>query len=151
MAPLLEVQGHERLLVQAHQDGTRTHAPERRVGGDDEGLVDRLLAGLEPHDPAAREIEHRLAAMLDAWRLAHDPSVGSAGTRMLSTVGLVALVVVLTASHVVVGSAGLTGNSLLMDITDSEGDDSEIPTEEELVALVEKAFGRSFYEVGTLY
>jgi LCP family protein required for cell wall assembly len=77
---------------------------------------------------------YRLAAVLDAWRLAKDPSVGSAGTRMLSAAGLVALVVVLIASHVVVGSAGLTGNSILNDITSGSGDDSEVPDADVLAA-----------------
>jgi LCP family protein required for cell wall assembly len=80
------------------------------------------------------DLLYRLVAVLDAWRLASDRTVGSPGTRLLSAAGVVALVIVLIASHVVVASAGLLGNSILTDITGSEGDDSEIPTQEELAS-----------------
>ena len=48
------------------------------------------------------DLLYRLAAVIDAFRLARDPSVGSSGSRMLSTVGLLGIVLVLVASHVAV-------------------------------------------------
>lgn len=78
------------------------------------------------------DLLYRLVAVFDAWRLATDRSVGSAGTRMLSGVGLVALVGVLIVSHVVVASAGLLGNSVLTSMTSDAGDDTAVPDEEVL-------------------
>ena len=48
------------------------------------------------------DLLYRLAAVVDAYRLARDPRVGSSGSRMLSTVGLLGIVLVLIASHVAV-------------------------------------------------
>jgi LCP family protein required for cell wall assembly len=68
---------------------------------------------------------------LDAFRLASDPSVGSGGSRLLSTAGLVAIVVVLLASHVAVAQPVFFASETLNDINDA-GDESEVLTAEEL-------------------
>ena len=80
------------------------------------------------------DLVYRLLAMLDAWRLARDRSVGSAGTRLLSAAGLVALVVVLLASHVAIAQPVLIARDTINDITENAGDDSEIADLEELAA-----------------
>jgi LCP family protein required for cell wall assembly len=79
---------------------------------------------------------YRLVAVIDAWRLATDRTVGSASTRMLSAAGVVALLVVLVASHVVVAGAGLFGNRA---ITLESGDDSELLDDAELAEFRELA------------
>jgi LCP family protein required for cell wall assembly len=83
------------------------------------------------------DLLYRLFALLDAYRLARDPSVGSAGTRLLSTVGLLALIVVLLGSHVAAAQPIFLVTDTLSAITDSAGDDSEIADLEELAALDE--------------
>jgi LCP family protein required for cell wall assembly len=69
---------------------------------------------------------YRLAAVLDAWRLASDRSVGTSRTRRLSVGGLVAVVAVLLASHVALAQPVLLANDLVEDLTTGSGDDSEI-------------------------
>lgn len=78
---------------------------------------------------------YRLFALLDAYRLASDPSVGSSGSRMLSSAGLVAVIVVLVGSHMAVAQPVLFANDTLNDITGNAGDDSEVLTAEELTEL----------------
>ena len=75
---------------------------------------------------------YRLAALLDAWRLARDPSIGSTGTRMLSAAGMVGIILVLIASHVVVAQVGLRANAELNTVDDNSGDDTAIPDLEDL-------------------
>jgi hypothetical protein len=80
------------------------------------------------------DLLYRLLALLDAYRLARDPSIGSAGTRLLSGAGLVALLVVLLASHVAIAQPVLLGMDTINDITGNAGDESEIPDIEALAA-----------------
>ncbi len=83
---------------------------------------------------------YRLFALLDAYRLASDPSVGSAGSRMLSSAGLVAIIVILVGSHVAVAQPVFFASDTLNDIADNAGDASEILTSEQLVELGGKQF-----------
>jgi LCP family protein required for cell wall assembly len=77
---------------------------------------------------------YRLLAVLDAYRLASDPSVGSATSRMLSSAGLVAIIVVLVGSHIVVAQPVFFASDTLNDITGNAGDETEVLTSEELAA-----------------
>ena len=87
------------------------------------------------------DVVYRLAAMLDAYRLAVDRSVGSAGTRALSLAGLVALMVVLVGSHVALAQPVMFANDVYAQIAKSgEGDSSEVLTGEELVSQGGKQF-----------
>ena len=87
------------------------------------------------------DVVYRLAAMLDAYRLAVDRSVGSAGTRALSLAGLGALVVVLVGSHVALAQPVMFANDVYAQIAKSgEGDSSEVLTGEELVSQGGKQF-----------
>ena len=81
------------------------------------------------------DLLYRLVAMLDAYRLGVDASVGSSGTRMLSMAGLVALVVVLVGSHVAIAQPVMFANDVYAAIEANAGDDSEVLTPEELVEL----------------
>ena len=81
------------------------------------------------------DLLYRLAAVFDAFRLARDPRVGSGGSRMLSTVGLLGVILVLIATHVAVASPV---DRLYTGLTSIDsGDDSELPDE----ALVENQEG----------
>lgn len=80
------------------------------------------------------DLLYRLAAVLDAYRLARDPAVGSTATRMLSTVGLVAISVVLVASHVVLAQPVLLISDTIDAIAENAGDDSEIVDLDRLAA-----------------
>ncbi len=73
------------------------------------------------------DLVYRLLCVLDAWRLARDPSVGTQGTRLLSVAGLVAIIVVLLGSHVAVAQPIFLANDVIEDITGNAGDDTEIP------------------------
>jgi LCP family protein required for cell wall assembly len=79
------------------------------------------------------DLLYRLAAVLDAYRLARDPSVGSSGSRMLSTVGLLGIVLVLIASHVAVARPLGVINEQFSEL--NSGDESELPDAEDLEAL----------------
>jgi LCP family protein required for cell wall assembly len=81
------------------------------------------------------DLLYRLVAMLDAYRLAVDASVGNASTRMLSMAGLVALVVVLVGSHVAIAQPVMFANDVYAAIEANAGDDSAVLTPEELVEL----------------
>ncbi len=72
------------------------------------------------------DLVYRLLAVLDAWRLARDPGVGTAGTRLLSTVGLLAVIVVLLGSHVAAAQPIFLVSDTVDAITESAGDDTEI-------------------------
>ena len=80
------------------------------------------------------DLVYRLFAMLDAFRLARDPSTGSSGTRMLSVMGLMALLLVLLASHVAVARPVLLAYDTLNIFSESSGDESEIPDLDDLGA-----------------
>ncbi len=80
------------------------------------------------------DLVYRLLAVLDAWRLARDPSVGTAGTRLLSVVGLVGIIVVLLTSHVAAAQPVLIARDTISAITENAGDDSEIADLEALAA-----------------
>jgi LCP family protein required for cell wall assembly len=69
---------------------------------------------------------YRLAAVLDAWRLARDPNVGTQGTRLLSVAGLLGVVIVLLGSHIAVAQAGLLANDLVEGTFGDSGDTSEV-------------------------
>jgi LCP family protein required for cell wall assembly len=74
---------------------------------------------------------YRMLAVLDAWRLARDPLVGTGTTRTASTLGVLAIALVLAGSHV----AAATPVRLAMDVVgtfDGGGDTSEIPDVSEL-------------------
>ena len=80
------------------------------------------------------DLVYRLIAMIDAWRLARDRSVGTTGTRLLSAAGLVALVVVLMASHVAIAQPVLLARDTINDITENAGDETEIADLDALAA-----------------
>jgi LCP family protein required for cell wall assembly len=82
----------------------------------------------------ALDFLYRLLALLDAYRLARDPSIGSSGARALSAAGLVALVVVLAGSHIALAQPVFFATDLYASITDS-GDTSEVVSSEELQGL----------------
>ena len=77
---------------------------------------------------------YRLFAMLDAWRLASDPTVGNGASRTLSMAGLAALVVVLVGSHVAVAQPVFFATDTINEITGNAGDESEVLSEDELLA-----------------
>ncbi len=74
----------------------------------------------------AVDLLYRLLAVLDAWRLARDPSVGSGGTRMLSVLGLVGIIVVLLGSHVAVAQPVFIARDTINDVTENSGDQTDI-------------------------
>ena len=80
----------------------------------------------------AVDLVYRLLAMLDAYRLARDPYTGTSGTRTLSAMGLIALVLVLLASHVAVARPVLLAYDTLNIFSESSGDESEIPELDDL-------------------
>jgi LCP family protein required for cell wall assembly len=80
------------------------------------------------------DLVYRLLALLDAWRLARDTSVGSTGTRLLSVAGLVGIVVVLLGSHVAAAQPVLIARDTINAVTENAGDDSEIADLEALAA-----------------
>jgi LCP family protein required for cell wall assembly len=94
----------------------------------DPAVLDSLLVLL------VVDLIYRLLAVLDAWRLARDKSVGTAGTRLLSVAGLVAIIVVLLGSHVAVAQPVFIARDTISAITENAGDDSEIADLEELAA-----------------
>ena len=74
---------------------------------------------------------YRLAAVLDAWRLARDPLVGTSRTRTASSLGVALIVVVLVSSHVAAAMPVRFAQDTL-DVFDGGGDTSEIPDVGEL-------------------
>jgi len=77
---------------------------------------------------------YRLIALLDAYRLASDPEVGNAASRMLSAAGLVAVIAVLAGSHVVAAQPIFLVTDTFTAITENAGDESEIVDIDELAA-----------------
>ncbi len=92
------------------------------------------------------DLVYRLLAVLDAWRLARDTSVGTAGTRLLSVAGLVAIVVVLLGSHVAAAQPVLIARDTINAVTENAGDDSEIADLEALAAQ-DESFVLNFEEL----
>lgn len=80
------------------------------------------------------DLVYRLLALLDAWRLARDSSVGTAGTRLLSVAGLVGIVIVLLGSHVAAAQPVFIARDTINAVTENAGDDSEIADLEALAA-----------------
>jgi polyisoprenyl-teichoic acid--peptidoglycan teichoic acid transferase len=80
---------------------------------------------------------YRFLALLDAYRLASDRSVGSSATRAASAAGLVALVIVLVGSHVVVARPVFFATDLYADVSENAGDDTEVIGADELAGLGE--------------
>jgi LCP family protein required for cell wall assembly len=83
----------------------------------------------------AVDLLYRLLAVLDAWRLARDPSVGSGGTRMLSVLGLVGVIIVLLGSHVAVAQPVFIARDTINGVTENSGDQTEVA---DLGALAEQ-------------
>ncbi len=92
------------------------------------------------------DLVYRLLAMIDAWRLARDRSVGTTGTRLLSAAGLVAVVIVLLASHVAIAQPVLIARDTVNAITENAGDDSEI-ADLEVLAAQDQSFVLNFEEL----
>lgn len=78
---------------------------------------------------------YRLFAMLDAFRLASDPTDSSGLSRVFSSAGLVVVIVVLLGSHVAIAQPVFLASDTLNDITSNAGDDSEVTTAEDLAEL----------------
>jgi len=97
----------------------------------DPDVLDRMLLFL------VFDFFYRLIAMLDAYRLAGDPGVGSSGSRVLSTAGLMALIVVLVGSHIVVAQPIFIATDLYARTTENAGDDTEVVSVQELDTLGE--------------
>ena len=80
---------------------------------------------------------YRGLAVIDAYLLASDRHVGSTMARTLSRAALLALMVVLVASHVAVAQPVLLVADTIDAIVDNAGDDSEIVDLDELAAIDE--------------
>lgn len=80
---------------------------------------------------------YRLAAMLDAWRLARDPLVGSVTTRTASAMGVILIAIVLVGSHAAAAMPVRYAQDVL-DTFDGGGDTSAIPDVEELPAKLQE-------------
>jgi LCP family protein required for cell wall assembly len=75
---------------------------------------------------------YRLAAVLDAWRLARDPLVGTSVDRTASATGLLLIAFVLVASHVAAAIPVRAAQDLLVDTFDGGGDTTAVPDIDEL-------------------
>jgi len=78
------------------------------------------------------DLLYRLAAVIDAWRLARQPGVGSAGSRMLSSAGLVGIALVLVVSHVAIARPVYLAYDTVASLDGESGDTTTIPTSDEL-------------------
>ena len=87
------------------------------------------------------DLLYRLAAVVDAWRLARQPGVGSAGARMLSTAGLVAISVVLVASHVAIARPVYFAYDTISAFDGEGGDTEAVPTIEDLPPALARIIG----------
>lgn len=83
---------------------------------------------------------YRLAAVLDAWRLARDPLVGSATTRRASVVGVILIGAVVIGSHAAVAMPVRYAQDVL-DAFDGGGDTSAIPDIDELPTRLQDIVG----------
>ena len=88
------------------------------------------------------DLLYRLAAVFDAYRLARDSRVGSSGSRMLSTVGLLGIILVLIASHVAVARPVSFAYDTINDITDDSGDETRSPRHRGLSGASSTSCGR---------
>ena len=78
---------------------------------------------------------YRLAAVLDAWRLARDPLVGTPTTRAASSLGVIVIAAVLIGSHVAVAMPVRLAQDVVGTF-DGGGDTSAIPELDELPSRV---------------
>lgn len=78
------------------------------------------------------DLLYRLAAVVDAWRLASQPGVGSRGTRVLSTGGLAVISIVLVASHVAVARPVYFAYDTISAFDGEGGDSDQVPTVDDL-------------------
>ncbi|MEX1344998.1 MAG: DUF6677 family protein [Candidatus Limnocylindrales bacterium] len=69
---------------------------------------------------------YRLAAVLDAWRLARDPLIGTGRTRTASSLGVVLIVAVIVGSHAAAAMPIRFAQDTL-DVFDGGGDTSAVP------------------------
>ena len=69
---------------------------------------------------------YRLAAVLDAWRLARDPLIGTGRTRAASSAGVVLIVAVIVSSHAAAAMPVRFAQDTL-DVFDGGGDTSAVP------------------------
>lgn len=76
---------------------------------------------------------YRLAAVLDAWRLARDPLVGTARSRTASSLGVVLIAAVIVSSHAAAAMPVRFAQDTL-DVFDGGGDTSAVPDISELPA-----------------
>ncbi len=74
---------------------------------------------------------YRLAAVLDAWRLARDPLIGTDRTRLASSLGVVLIAVVIVTSHAAAAMPVRFAQDTL-DVFDGGGDTSAVPDIAEL-------------------
>ena len=77
------------------------------------------------------DLLYRMLAVIDAWRLGRDRTVGSGLTRSASTLGLTAVALVLVVSHLAVAQPILVAQDILGTF-DGGGDTSPLPDVSEL-------------------
>ena len=70
------------------------------------------------------DLLYRLAAVLDAWRLGRDRTVGSGLTRSASALGVTAVALVLVMSHIAVAQPILVARDIIVSTFDGEGGDT---------------------------
>lgn len=78
------------------------------------------------------DLLYRLAAVIDAWRLGRDRSIGSPTTRTASGLGLIVMAGVLVLSHVAIAQPVLYARDVLGTFDGEGGDDSAVPTLDDL-------------------
>jgi LCP family protein required for cell wall assembly len=86
------------------------------------------------------DLIYRLLALLDAYRLAVDSSVGTSSTRLLSGAGLLALIVVVVGSHIAAAQPVFFATDLYHAIEDNAGDETEILSADQLIERGGKDF-----------
>jgi polyisoprenyl-teichoic acid--peptidoglycan teichoic acid transferase len=77
---------------------------------------------------------YRVLAMLDAWRLARDPLVGTPTTRVASALGVVAVLLVLAGSHIAVAWPVRLAQDVVGSFDGEGGDTSAVPDVADLPA-----------------
>lgn len=87
------------------------------------------------------DLLYRLAAVIDAWALARDRTVGSSATRALSGLGLVAVTGVLVVSHIVLAAPVWLARDTVTSIAGTADDTSAVPRLEDLGPGFEHLFG----------
>jgi len=78
------------------------------------------------------DLLYRLAAVIDAWRLGRDRSVGSGLARTASLLGVAAVSLVLVLSHVAVAQPLLVARDIVGSLDGDGGDSSAIPDRDQL-------------------